>query len=115
MPEGGPNAEPGPLPAMPEEHCGVSERVSALRNVPTLSDRALTLIDGDRQAQYGSPEDNLTRIGQSWGAIFGTEDIPAWKVALAMAAFKVTRAAHRMDDDSLVDACGYLELAERLK
>lgn len=81
----------------------------------SLSDRALALIGSDRQASYGPPAENLRRIGVAWSAIFDCPPIPAHKVALAMAALKLTRAAHRPDDDSLVDAVGYCELAADLR
>lgn len=82
---------------------------------PTLSDRSLSLIRSERQASYGPPDENLRRIGVAWAAIFDCPPIPPHKVALAMAALKLTRAAHRPDDDSLVDAVGYLEIAYRLR
>ena len=82
----------------------------------SLSDRAISLVDGDRQKAYGPPEDNLARIGQAWAAIFGMPDpIPAYRVALAMAALKAVRAAHRADEDSITDLYGYAVLAERLR
>ena len=82
----------------------------------TLSDRALELVDGPRQDSYAPPEVNLGRIGAMWAAILSEPDaIPGWKVALMLSALKIARAAHRPDDDSLVDAVGYLEIVERLR
>ena len=82
----------------------------------TLSDRALELINGPRADSYAAPEINLARIGVMWAPILGLDDaVPAWRVALALAALKIARAAHRPDEDSVVDAVGYLELVERLR
>ena len=83
---------------------------------PTLSDLALDLIHGPRAEEYAPPEVNLPRIGAAWAAVLGLpEAIPGWKVALMMAGLKIVRAGHKPGDDSLVDACGYLELARELR
>lgn len=86
------------------------------RKPRTLSDRALDLVNGPRQDAYAAPEINLARIGSMWAAILGREDpVEPWRVALMMSALKIARAAHRPEDDALVDAVGYLELVERLR
>lgn len=82
----------------------------------TLSDLALVLVDGCRADAYGLPADNLSRIGVAWASILGLDvDIPAWKVGLLMAALKIVRAANQPDDDSLIDAVGYLEIVRRTR
>lgn len=85
----------------------------------TLSDLALELIHGDRAAEYAPPEENLTAIGAVWGVLLrdhvAGEPIPAWRVALLMAALKIVRAGHKPGDDSLIDSVGYIELVRRLR
>ena len=82
----------------------------------TAHERAVSLVDGDRQAAYGAPADNLARIGQAWGAVLGLpEPISAFRTALMMSVLKAVRAAHRGDEDSCVDLLGYGELAARLR
>lgn len=82
----------------------------------TLSDQALKLINGPRQARYGAPKDNLKAIGWMWGAMLGLDaPIPSFRVALMMSALKTCRASHEPTDDSLIDGAGYLELAKMLR
>lgn len=71
------------------------------------------LVDGDRQADYGPPEENMRRIGLAWSAILDTDVSPA-QVALCMAALKLVREAYRHKPDNIVDAHGYLEIADRI-
>ncbi len=83
----------------------------------TLSDRALELIDGDRQEVHGPPEDNLRAIGQVWAAVLQLpEPIPPMTVALMMCGLKIVRATQ--GDGSLEHLCdlvGYAELADRVR
>jgi hypothetical protein len=79
-----------------------------------VADEALAIIDGPRKDTYGDPVENLGRIGQMWGVILNRE-ITNTEVALMMVATKLAResgpgAHHR---DNLVDAVGYLLIAER--
>lgn len=98
---------------------GLLRQVRLDRASPTLSDLALALIDGDRQADYDSPQANLGAIGVVWGVLLRDhapgEPIPAWRVALLMSALKIVRAGYKPGDDSLVDGAGYLELVRRLR
>lgn len=66
------------------------------------------IIAGDRDVQYGGPEDNFGRIAKIWSIIFGipvtTED-----VAMAMVAVKVARYASKsgFQPDTWIDIAGY--------
>lgn len=71
------------------------------------------LVDGDRQADYGPPEENMRRIGLAWSAILDTPVGPE-QVALCMAALKLVREAHRHKSDNIVDAHGYIEIVDRI-
>jgi hypothetical protein len=54
----------------------IQPRVEALRE-------AAKIIAGDRDAQYGGPEDNFTRIAKIWSVILGT-DVTTEDVARGM-------------------------------
>jgi len=71
------------------------------------------LINGQRQVDYGSPQENFARIAGRWSQIVGVE-IEAWQVCLMMADLKIARLANGPHEDSFVDACGYLALASEL-
>lgn len=79
----------------------------------SLANEARTLREGDRQADYGAPEDNLARIAQIWSGILGVP-VTARTVALCMVGVKLAREGYRHKHDNLVDAYAYLEIAERL-
>ena len=79
------------------------ERVKVLRE-------AAALITGDRQAQYGSPTESLTRISLLWTALFPERSWTAADVALAMMALKLSRASNSYTRDSAVDLAGYAAL-----
>lgn len=70
----------------------------------------------ERAKDYGSGDENLTRIAGLWSAYLGTP-ITAHDVCWLMVLLKASRA--RQDggakDDNFTDAHGYLTLAERLR
>lgn len=79
----------------------------------SILDTAAELVNGDRQHNYGNPVDNMARIGTIWGAILDMDEpIPPATVALMLAGMKLARAAVGMHQDSLVDAAGYLHIAD---
>lgn len=80
---------------------------------PGLLADATAAVMGDRQDAYGSPEDNLGRIAQLWGAWIG-RDLSSHDVAVMMCLVKISRASHTHHRDNYVDGIGYLALAERL-
>jgi hypothetical protein len=70
-------------------------------------DAARKCVCGAREQDYGTPEDNFTRIAQLWSAYkqysFSAED-----VAMMMALLKIARIATGTGtDDSFVDLAGY--------
>jgi len=71
---------------------------------------AHALINGDRQADYGKPEESLERIAAMWSAYLGHTITPQ-DVALCMTLLKIAREAHFHKQDNLVDAAGYIGLA----
>lgn len=86
---------------MTEQEQKVIPRVAALRE-------AAGLISGDRDKQYGGPEENFTRIAKIWSVILGQE-VLAEDVAMMMIGLKVARYAARsgFQPDTWVDIAGY--------
>lgn len=81
---------------------------------------AARIISGERDAQYGGPEDNFKRIAKIWSVIFGTE-VTEEDVAMAMVGLKVARYASKsgFQPDTWTDiagyaACGY-EVGQKLQ
>lgn len=71
-------------------------------------DEAARIVTGQRDVQYGGPEENFSRIAKLWSVIFGIE-ITSEDVAMAMVAVKVARYASRsgFQPDTWVDIAGY--------
>lgn len=68
---------------------------------------------GKRTTDYGTPEDNFSKIADLWTAYLNY-DISTIDVAMMMALLKVARvkgAAHRPSDDCFVDLAGYAACA----
>lgn len=76
-------------------------RVEALRE-------AAKIISGDRNKQYGAPEDNFERTAQIWSVILGVP-ISNEDVAMMMVGLKVARYASKSgyQPDTWVDIAGY--------
>jgi len=76
-------------------------RIEALRE-------AARIIAGDRDTQYGAPEDNLGRIAKIWSVIFGIE-VTSQDVAMAMVGVKMARYVNKgeFQPDTWVDIAGY--------
>jgi hypothetical protein len=85
----------------PQDVVQSPERVEMLRE-------AARIINGERDKQYGGPEDNFDRIAKIWTILFHipftTED-----VALAFVATKLARFASNsgFQPDTWVDIAGY--------
>lgn len=76
-------------------------RIEALRE-------AARIIAGDRDTQYGAPEDNLGRIAKIWSVIFAIEVTPQ-DVAMAMVGLKMARYVNKgeFQPDTWIDIAGY--------
>jgi hypothetical protein len=72
-------------------------------------------VSNDREAQYGSPEENFTVVGDLWNTYLGSrisQGIDAEDVAVMLSLLKIARiASGQTKDDNYIDACGYLALA----
>lgn len=78
-------------------------------------DLAMRTINGERQDQYGNPEDNFAIIAEFWNvydkARNGAKDGPH-DAAMKQALLKIARIATGSGkDDNYVDLCGYAALA----
>jgi hypothetical protein len=76
-------------------------RVQALRE-------AARIINGDRNKQYGGPEENFTNIAKIWEVIFQREFTPE-EVAMAMVGVKLARFVSKagFQPDTWIDIAGY--------
>tara|TARA_R110000772_G_scaffold31767_5_gene78117 strand:+ start:1220 stop:1537 length:318 start_codon:yes stop_codon:yes gene_type:complete len=72
-----------------------------------------TLINGERQAHYGTPQVNFGVIAQMWSAYLGASVSPA-DVCNLMACLKIARLRNGAHRDSSIDGCGYLALGHEL-
>jgi hypothetical protein len=73
----------------------------------SILNRAIECVCGEREQDYGSPEDNFNRIATYWSAHLGME-ITAEDVAVMMALLKIARiGTGTATDDSWVDLAGY--------
>jgi hypothetical protein len=79
-----------------------------------VSEKLNQILD-DRQEQYGSANDNFTRIGVGWGAILNTGAIPPHIVALMYDFGKTIRCVVNPEhNDSWFDKQGYTQLGHEI-
>ena len=73
-----------------------------------LLEKAADTVDGDRDVEYGGPEDSFATIAAIWSTMMGHE-YSAGDVALMMAGLKLARLANTRGEhmDSWVDLAGY--------
>ena len=87
-----------------------------------ILDKAKEIVWGNREHEYGSPENSFSTIANLWNAYlsadsrfpedFGIDDID---VAVMMALLKIARiATGTFKEDSYIDACGYLACGAEL-
>ena len=79
-----------------------------------ILDAAKAIVTGDREKQYGSPEDNFAVIAEFWTTYIG-HPISSEDVAIMMALLKIARIrSGNYKADSFVDGVGYLSLAAEI-
>lgn len=69
------------------------------------------LVNGERQADYGTPRENYEGIAKVWSGILSPilkRDLTPEEAALMMVGLKLQRQAMKHKRDNLVDAHGYL-------
>ncbi len=67
---------------------------------------AASLVNGERQNEYGHPLDNLDRAAQIWSVILDSP-VTAEQVSLCMVGMKIARQVHKPKADTVVDIIGY--------
>jgi len=86
---------------------------------PTIREEILqeaqSLIVGDREHDYGAPEDNFQRIADVWNVLFPEANFTASDVALAMIGLKLARSPQGYKRDTAVDLAGYAALYAELQ
>lgn len=72
-----------------------------------ILDAAKKCVCGDRDEQYGSPEDSFVKIAVFWADYLGYP-VTAEDVAAMMILFKVARISTGLNkDDNWIDIAGY--------
>lgn len=75
----------------------------------SILEAARVCVCGEREGEYGTPEDSFSTIARLWSAYCEDRDFSADDVACMMALLKIARIAHNPGHmDSWVDGCGYL-------
>lgn len=75
-----------------------------------ILDAAKKIVTGDREKQYGRPEDNFAVIAEFWTTYIG-HPISSEDVAIMMALLKIARIrSGNYKADSFIDGVGYLSL-----
>jgi hypothetical protein len=71
-------------------------------------EEAARIISGDRDAQYGGPEDNFARIAKIWSVLFERE-FTSEEVAMALVGVKLARfvSKYGFQPDTWIDIAGY--------
>jgi len=87
--------------------------LSDLIQSPTLS-RADSIINGERQSTYGSPEDSFQIIAELWDVYLKHRkpgNLRPDDIAIMMSLFKHARIlGQKFSKDNAIDACGYLAI-----
>ena len=82
-----------------------------MSDLGSLLDEAKQTITGERQDQYGAPEDSFSRIAAYWTTYLG-RPVSALDVAHLMALMKLARAQGQgFKRDNYVDLAGYAAIA----
>lgn len=87
-----------------------------------ILEAARTCVCGERERDYGTPENNFETIGLLWGVylraahperarVMAVNHITAKDVAAMMGLLKVARIATSSNPDSFVDLAGYAACA----
>lgn len=99
----GPDDHPDKIPAWLSDDSVVRE---------SWIDEAIRIVSGNRNHDYGDPEDNIGRTAKAWSAYLDRE-ITTRDVCWMMVMLKALRDANRPKRDNPVDAHGYLLCMER--
>lgn len=82
--------------------------------VTSILEEAKQIVEGARNADYGSINDSFTRIAALWSAYAGVT-LDKYDVAKMMMLLKISRLKHNpLHEDSLRDIIGYSICYEKL-
>lgn len=79
---------------------------------------ARNLVNGDRQADYGSPAVAWDAVAKTWSGLLAhvlKRDLTAAECAILMTALKLNREMNRPKRDNRVDAHGYLVVLDHCR
>lgn len=86
--------------------------MDSIRN--SVLDEAKSLINGDRQDEYGPPQHSFENIAAVWSVLFPGRAWSAADVAKAMMGLKLVRMSSSYKRDTAVDMAGYAALYAEL-
>ena len=76
--------------------------------------KAIELVEGQRQEDYGDKTLNHQNIARLWSAFLDV-DISAHDVAICMLLVKVARLKHNHTKDCYIDMAGYAAIAGEIE
>ncbi len=79
----------------------------------SMTEEAQSIVNGERQQDYGNINDSFQRIAGLWSAYTGIT-IDKFDVAKMMMLLKISRAKLGNHRDSYVDIVGYVECVDKL-
>jgi hypothetical protein len=97
--------------------CGHDNALHAKRPKLTILEEAGQLVDkGEREQEYGPPEESFAWIAYGWDAIMKMKGstISSDTAAMMMIWLKMVRECNQHKRDNIVDIAGYARLLERL-
>jgi len=77
-------------------------------------DKALKIVQGQRQFEYGDKYQNHDNIAKLWSTFLDYKISPH-DVAICMLLVKVARLKHRKTEDCYVDMAGYAAIAGEIQ
>lgn len=75
--------------------------------------KAMDLINGDREKDYGTPKENFNTIAEMWTSYMGHK-VNASDVCNMMVLLKMARLRNGGHTDSNIDTAGYAALAAEM-
>ncbi len=79
----------------------------------TIVEEAASIVNGERQQDYGDMAESFRRIAGLWSAYLGIH-VDSFDVAKMMILLKVSRAKKGNHRDSYIDIVGYVECVDQL-